>query len=141
MYDASQKVKYLDMVIQESTRLYTPVPKYVTSKNYNSEHENRDHRILVILCFRCIRLCSKTVTIGGVTIPKGANVVIPIDFIHHMPEYWPDPYKFDPERYDFIAWSFLLLYIHLSGSHLKQRQIGHNWLTCHLVGAHATVLV
>ena len=41
----------------------------------------------------------KTITIGGVTIPKGAIVVIPIDAIHHLPKYWPDPYKFDPERY------------------------------------------
>ena len=26
LYDAAQKLKYLDMVIQESMRLYTPVP-------------------------------------------------------------------------------------------------------------------
>ena len=37
-------------------------------------------------------------TVGGVTIPKGADALIPIDVIHHMPQYWPDPYKFDPER-------------------------------------------
>ena len=46
-----------------------------------------------------MRQCSKTVTVGGVTIPEGAGVVIPIDVIHHLPQYWPDPYKFDPERY------------------------------------------
>ena len=49
--------------------------------------------------YRTQRYCSKTVTIGNVTIPKGTEVVVPINAIHHNPEYWPDPYKFDPERY------------------------------------------
>jgi thromboxane-A synthase len=74
LYEAAQKLKYLDMVIHESMRLYTPVPKTQ-------------------------RHCMKTITIGGVTIPKGAIVVIPIDAIHHLRKYWPDPYKFDPERF------------------------------------------
>ena len=26
-------------------------------------------------------------------------MVVPINVLHHSPEYWPDPYKFDPERY------------------------------------------
>ena len=30
LYEAAQKLKYLDMVIHESMRLYTPVPKYGT---------------------------------------------------------------------------------------------------------------
>lgn len=74
LYEAAQKIKYLEMVINESMRLYTPVP--VTQ-----------------------RYCSKTVTIGNVTIPEGTDIVIPINLIHHNPEYWPDPYKFDPERF------------------------------------------
>ena len=37
-------------------------------------------------------------TVGGVTIPEGADVMLPINVIHHVPRYWPDPYKFDPER-------------------------------------------
>ena len=48
---------------------------------------------------RSQRYCSKTVTVGNVTIPEGAEIVIPINLIHHSPEYWSDPYKFDPERY------------------------------------------
>lgn len=35
----------------------------------------------------------------GLVIPKGMNIVIPIHGIHHDPEYYPDPYKFDPERF------------------------------------------
>ena len=51
------------------------------------------------LLYRTQRHCSKTVKIGDITIPKGANVTFPINVIHHMTEYWPDPYTFDPERY------------------------------------------
>ena len=62
--------------------------------------------------------------------------MIPIDIIHHMPKYWPDPYKFDPERYNYIA-EFLSI---MTGLHQKQRLVDHSWLTCHLAGVHATVL-
>ena len=44
-------------------------------------------------------MCSKTTTLGGVTISEGTQVVVPIDLLHHNPEHWPDPHKFDPERY------------------------------------------
>jgi cytochrome P450 len=74
LYEAAQKLKYLDMVIQESLRYYSPVPKTQ-------------------------RYCSKTVTVGNVTIPEGAEIIIPINLIHRSPTYWPDPYKFDPERF------------------------------------------
>ena len=52
-----------------------------------------------LLFCRIQRYCSKTVTIGNVTIPKGTGIEFPIILIHHSPKYWPDPYKFDPERY------------------------------------------
>lgn len=32
-------------------------------------------------------------------IPKGMKIIIPVFAIHHDPEYYPDPYKFDPERF------------------------------------------
>jgi cytochrome P450 len=73
LYEAAQKLKYLDMVISETLRLYSPVPKVQ-------------------------RHCYKTVTIGDVTIPEGVDAVIPINAIHRMPQYWPDPLKFDPLR-------------------------------------------
>ena len=48
--------------------------------------------------YRVERLCHKTITVGGVTIPEGTCVVFPMISIHHMAKYWPEPYKFDPER-------------------------------------------
>ena len=48
--------------------------------------------------YRTQRLCYKTITVGGVTIPEGTLVMIPTSAIHHMAKYWPEPYKFDPER-------------------------------------------
>ena len=47
---------------------------------------------------RTQRHCYKTVIVGGVTIPEGADAFFPLNVIHHMPQYWPNPHKFDPER-------------------------------------------
>lgn len=33
-------------------------------------------------------------------IEKGKTVLIPIHAIHHDPEYYPNPDKFDPDRFD-----------------------------------------
>ena len=67
-------MKYLDMVVQESMRLYPIAP-------------------------RVVRVCSKTTTIkDGVCVPKGAWVVLPIHALHMDPNNWEDPEKFDPMR-------------------------------------------
>ena len=73
LYNMAQELTYLDMVIQESLRLYPPAPQ-------TSRH------------------CTKTCTVSDVVIPTGAGVSIPIWHIHHDPQHWEDPEKFDPER-------------------------------------------
>jgi cytochrome P450 family 9 len=75
-YDQIQALEYLDMVIHETVRLFAIVP--VT-----------------------FRQCTKTYTIPGtnVTIPKGTEVQIPTFCIHRDPRYFPDPMRFDPERF------------------------------------------
>lgn len=73
-YDAFPKLKYLDMCLSESLRLYPPL-------------------------FRFDREAAEDVTIGGITIPKRTLVVVPVWAIHHDPELWPSPDAFDPDRF------------------------------------------
>jgi cytochrome P450 family 6 len=35
----------------------------------------------------------------SLVIRKGEKIVIPTYSIHHDPKYYPDPFKFDPERF------------------------------------------
>nr|XP_060642872.1 cytochrome P450 3A9-like [Anolis sagrei ordinatus] len=73
-YDAFHQMEYLDMVVNETLRLY-PVGGRVE------------------------RECKDTVEINGVTIPKGTVIVIPTFALHRDPEYWPEPEEFRPERF------------------------------------------
>ncbi|XP_055589840.1 cytochrome P450 9e2-like [Uranotaenia lowii] len=78
-YDALQKMKYMDMVVSESLRLWSPVPAID-------------------------RLCVKDYTLDDgqglkFTIEKGTGIWIPIHAIHRDPKYYPSPEKFIPERF------------------------------------------
>ncbi|XP_025113194.1 cytochrome P450 3A24-like [Pomacea canaliculata] len=73
-HDGILKLKYLDSVIHETLRMYPSF--YFTD-----------------------RIASEEVTIKGVTIPKGAGVIIPIANVMRDPEYFPDPDNFIPERF------------------------------------------
>ncbi|XP_063772979.1 cytochrome P450 3A9-like [Pseudophryne corroboree] len=73
-YEILKKMEYLDMVIQETLRMYPPAG-------------------------RLERVSKQTVEISGVTIPKGVVCMIPAYVLHHDSEYWPDPQEFHPERF------------------------------------------
>ena len=45
------------------------------------------------------RYASSKKVIMGKVIPQGSAVMIPTWYIHHDPNTWPDPWKFDPERF------------------------------------------
>lgn len=77
-YEHLVKMKYMDMVVSEVLRLRSP-GAFID------------------------RLCTKNceLNIGGrmVTIEKGSQVWIPIIGFHRDPQYFPNPDKFDPERF------------------------------------------
>ncbi|XP_009991983.1 PREDICTED: cytochrome P450 3A12-like [Chaetura pelagica] len=74
-YSAITQMEYLDMVVNETLRLFPAGG-------------------------RIERVCKKTVEINGVTIPKGMVVMIPAHVLHCDPEYWPEPEEFRPERFN-----------------------------------------
>ncbi|KFQ99861.1 Cytochrome P450 3A24, partial [Nipponia nippon] len=73
-YNAITQMEYLDMVVNESLRLFPPGG-------------------------RIERVCKKTVELNGVTIPKGMVVMIPAYVLHRDPGYWLEPDEFRPERF------------------------------------------
>nr|8GK3_A Chain A, Cytochrome P450 3A7 [Homo sapiens]8GK3_B Chain B, Cytochrome P450 3A7 [Homo sapiens]8GK3_C Chain C, Cytochrome P450 3A7 [Homo sapiens]8GK3_D Chain D, Cytochrome P450 3A7 [Homo sapiens]8GK3_E Chain E, Cytochrome P450 3A7 [Homo sapiens]8GK3_F Chain F, Cytochrome P450 3A7 [Homo sapiens]8GK3_G Chain G, Cytochrome P450 3A7 [Homo sapiens]8GK3_H Chain H, Cytochrome P450 3A7 [Homo sapiens]8GK3_I Chain I, Cytochrome P450 3A7 [Homo sapiens]8GK3_J Chain J, Cytochrome P450 3A7 [Homo sapien len=73
-YDTVLQLEYLDMVVNETLRLF-PV------------------------AMRLERVCKKDVEINGMFIPKGVVVMIPSYVLHHDPKYWTEPEKFLPERF------------------------------------------
>lgn len=74
-YADLQKLSYLDRCVKESLRLYPSVP--IIS-----------------------RLASKEIhTFTGYRIPKNTHVHIHIYDLHHNPDVFPNPEKFDPDRF------------------------------------------
>jgi len=67
-------MEYLDRVLKESMRIYPPVP-FIS------------------------RELSEDLTLDGVTHLKGSLVNIHIIDIHRDPEIYPEPEKFDPDRF------------------------------------------
>lgn len=74
-YKSTMKMTYLDMVINESMRMYTSVVGFVT------------------------RLALKDYEVNGLKIPKGVSVMVPVSYLHHDPDVWHEPERFDPERF------------------------------------------
>uniref|UniRef100_A0A2C9JRK9 Cytochrome P450 n=1 Tax=Biomphalaria glabrata TaxID=6526 RepID=A0A2C9JRK9_BIOGL len=73
-FEELTQLTYMEQFINETLRLYPPAP--VMS-----------------------RLAAEARTYHGITIPKGAAVFIPIFAVLLDPKHFPDPEKFDPERF------------------------------------------
>ncbi|NXW03604.1 CP3AL protein, partial [Fregetta grallaria] len=73
-YEAMMQLEYLDMTVSETLRLFP-------------------------LGGRLERTCKKDIEINGVPIPKGSIVMILPHILHYIPEYWPNPEEFRPERF------------------------------------------
>ncbi|XP_055640724.1 probable cytochrome P450 9f2 [Toxorhynchites rutilus septentrionalis] len=79
-YDALQRMPYMDMVVSEALRLWPPA---VVSDRF---------------CVKDYRYDDGTGT--GFVIEKGNTMWIPAYAIHRDPKYYPNPDKFDPERFN-----------------------------------------
>ncbi|XP_023219949.1 cytochrome P450 3A9-like [Centruroides sculpturatus] len=74
-YDDIAGLKYLDAVVQETLRYYTPSPRL-------ERRSVEDYKL------------GDT----GIVIPKSTIFAVPIYSLTHDPQYFPEPEKFDPER-------------------------------------------
>ena len=73
-YDDLKELKYTQWVIKEAMRLYPPV-------------------------FLIFREASEDIELNGYIIPKGVPIFIPVYLMHHNPNIWENPEKFDPLRF------------------------------------------
>ncbi|XP_049294624.1 probable cytochrome P450 9f2 isoform X2 [Anopheles funestus] len=80
-YDALQGMRYLDMVVTEILRKWPPNPA-------SDRQCNQDYKVV------------GEGDAPDIVIPKGAIVSIPIVGLHHDPHIYPDPDRFDPERFN-----------------------------------------
>ena len=75
-YDSVMEMTFIDQVIEETLRLYTTVSNLQ-------------------------RICVKDYTLpNGSILPKDTTVIIPTLAFNHDPDMFPNPMKFDPDRFN-----------------------------------------
>ncbi|KAL1436256.1 hypothetical protein MTO96_049837 [Rhipicephalus appendiculatus] len=104
-YNELQSLRRLDAVVQECLRLYPPIVSFVG------------------------RTCSRDTTLAGFKIPAGVHVMTHLWFLHHDPDFWPEPFRFDPDRF-FAAPSTHIDSNKLSSSALPKRRAPPPCLIC-----------
>ncbi|CAH1380099.1 unnamed protein product [Tenebrio molitor] len=67
-------MEYLERVVKESLRFFPPIPFVM-------------------------RFIDETIEIDSQVFPVRSNVIIPMMKIHMRPDVWPDPSRFDPDRF------------------------------------------
>ncbi|XP_015912964.1 cytochrome P450 3A24-like [Parasteatoda tepidariorum] len=75
-YEVIQNMKYLDNVISETLRISPPATRL-------ERKANEDY----------------TLDDTGIIIPKGTVITVPVYALHKDPKYFPEPEKFDPDRF------------------------------------------
>ncbi|KAF7492041.1 Cytochrome P450 3A11 [Sarcoptes scabiei] len=75
-YENLINLPYLDAVLSETMRKYPPL--LTTGRRTEEDYHLKEFAL---------------------TIPRGMDIYIPIYAVHHDPEYYPDPERYDPERF------------------------------------------
>ncbi|KAJ8915093.1 hypothetical protein NQ315_014348 [Exocentrus adspersus] len=75
IFSELQQMSYMERCIKESLRLYPSIP------------------VINRIAGEDIK------TVSGHTIPKSTNILIFIYDLHRSPDFWPNPLKFDPNRF------------------------------------------
>ncbi|XP_049963996.1 probable cytochrome P450 6a14 [Schistocerca serialis cubense] len=75
-YEAVNSMPYLEKVVAETLRKYPPV--MILNRESNAEYRIPD---------------------TDVVLDKGTPIIIPVYGLHHDPDIFPDPERFDPERF------------------------------------------
>jgi cytochrome P450 len=74
-YEDLTRLRYTHMVLQEAMRLFPPV--WILPRRALADDE-----------------------VGGYHVPAGSEVLICPYILHRHPRYWPEPNRFDPQRFD-----------------------------------------
>lgn len=75
-YDLLFSFKYLDMVVSETLRKYPPA--YIITRNSTKDFKIPDTEMII---------------------PANTDINISVLSVHRDPEFYPNPEKFDPERF------------------------------------------
>nr|ASO98019.1 cytochrome p450 CYP321B1 [Spodoptera exigua] len=75
-YDAIMEMKFTDCVLNEGLRLHPPI-------GYNTR--------------QCVK--DSVLPVGNVPVEEGVKIFTPIYELHHDPKYFPEPDRFDPDRF------------------------------------------
>nr|UUB32700.1 cytochrome P450 CYP9AZ1 [Dendroctonus valens] len=94
-YDQLQHMRYMDMVISEVLRKWPPFPMIdrISKKPYTIEPTNKNEKPVVL--------------------EAGIEVWFPIYALHRDPKYFPNPDKFDPERFSEENNSLIIPYTYI----------------------------
>lgn len=95
-YDAITKMTYLEQVLSGMYSLATPI--LILNIIVTHIETLRKHPILAHL----LREANEDYKVPGteIVIEKGTTILIPVHSIHHDPEIYPDPERFDPSRFE-----------------------------------------